>query len=468
MRSHTTLDFGLGVLHLDVLRARLRRKRGPIRALLLVGVLAIATVLARPAVTAQLLGQGTLILAEAPPDAQFALDGQPLRSPQGVALSGAHTLIYRRPGFYGATLSLTITRDQTTTLTLPSLRPRPTVQPVPLPGVGVRWQAAAPDGAGGWRLAATAADVRPTPPPYSAEARDVTPTRTLLQLDALGLTRLAALEAYAAADERTTAAETSWAAYDTTTPARAGWLDATGRLTIRWPSGSTVLTPTAPISGLWWAPSGRRLLAAVQRGGGQDLTDWTPEAPSLAAPIVTVPGQIVAVQWHPSGRAAVVLSTNHAVAASDAPAPPDWDATLLLFPTRPGESARALRLAAPPPSPLGLVPLAWQDDALLWVSASGTGWELQRIPFSAALPTRLGPVPAGTLALRVDGDQAPWLLIQEGGALTLRDGTSGATVLTLDDLPPTAGLSATWQGDTLLLATEQELWYLIFSPAALG
>jgi hypothetical protein len=124
-----------------------------------------------------------------------------------------------------------------------------------------------------------------------------------------------------------------------------------------------------------------------------------------------------------------------------------------------------LRLAAPPPSALGLVPLAWQDTALLWVTVSGPEWELQRIPFSAALPTRLGPVPAGTLALRVDG--AMKLLVLSEGTLTLRDASSGARILTLDDIPPTPAMSGAWQGEMLLLATEHELWFLTFSAAAL-
>jgi hypothetical protein len=464
MPSHTTLDFGLGVLHLDVLWARLRRRRGLIRALLLVGVLVVAAALAWPSLTARLLGQGTLILLDVPPDAHLTLDGQPLSNHQSRVLSGAHTLTEQRPGFYGAVLPLTITREQTSTLTLPPLRPRPTVQPVPLPGVGASWHSAMPDGSGGWRLTAAAADVRPTPIPYTARAQDVAPHPTLLHLDGLGLTRLGALEAYVAADERTTRAGTSWAAYESDAVGR-GYLESIGRLTIRWPGGSTILTPTAPVSGLWWAPSGQMLLVAVARGGGQDLTIWTPQSSSLTTPIVTVPGQIVAVEWQPGGRAAVVLSTNK---ASDTSAAPVWDATLLLPASGGDESARALRLAPPPPSALGLVPLAWQADALLWVTGGGNAWELLRIPFSAALPTRLGTVPPGTLALHLNNDGAVRLLVQEGGVLTLRDGVSGATLFTLDDLPPTPMLGAAWQDDTLLLGTEQELWELTFSPAALS
>jgi hypothetical protein len=467
MSARTTLDFGLGVLHLDVLRARLKRRRRQIRALLLLLALAIILALAQPLLTWLILGRGTLVLAGAPADAALALDGQPLDASTFVALSGEHTLSVQRPGFYGAMLPLQITRDQTTTMTLPALRPRPAVQPVPLPGVGARWQAAAPDGAGGWRLVAAMADVRPTPMPAGSADTDTAPAPTLLRLDGLGLTRLAALEAYAAADERTTAAGTSWAAYEIASQARGGWL-AAGRLTIRWPGGSTVLTPTAPISGLWWAPDGWRLLIAIQQGSGQDLLLWSPGVTMLEAPIVTVPGQIVVVQWQEHSRAAVVLSTAQpSRAAPGRETAPSWDATLLLVPTSATEHARSLRLAPPPRAPLGLVPLAWQDDALLWVTASEPAWELQRVPFGTALPVRLGPVPMGTLALHINGDGALRLLVQDGRALTLRDHISDTTLLAIDDVPQSRGMSGAWQGGTLLLATEQELWALTFSPAAL-
>ncbi len=469
MNEPTTIDFGIGVLHLDVLRARLRRKRSRLLVGLVIAFLLIAILLTRPYFMAQLLGQGTLALTVMPTDATLTLDDQQLSNDAIHLLSGTHTLRYGRPGFYAATLSLVITRGQTTTLALPALRPRPTVQPVPLPGVGAIWQAAAPDG-DGWRLISSAADLRPTPAPYSTGAPEPGPVRTLLRLDALGLTRLAALEAYTAVDERTTAAGTSWAAYEVGAPERAGWQSAAGRLTIRWPSGSTVLTPTAPIGGLWWAPDGQRLLVALERGAGQDLTFWLPGEATLATPIVTIPGRIVSVQWHPSGRSAVVLST-HQLGTGTAPgsetSAPAWEATLLLPATRATESARALRLAAPPSASLGLIPLAWDADALLWVTVREPSWELQRIPFSAALPTRMGAVPAGTLALHLSGDRALRLLVHDGSTLTLCDWANGAIVLTLDDVPPTPGMSGAWQGDTLVLATEHELWYLTFSPAAL-
>ena len=78
-------------------------------------------------------------------------------------------------------------------------------------------------------------------------------------------------------------------------------------------------------------------------------------------------------------------------------------------------------------------------------TGGGIAWELLRIPFSAALPTRLGAVPIGTLALHLNGDGALRLLVQENGVLTLRDGKSGATILTVDDLPPTPLLGAAWR-----------------------
>jgi hypothetical protein len=112
------------------------------------------------------------------------------------------------------------------------------------------------------------------------------------------------------------------------------------------------------------------------------------------------------------------------------------------------------------------VPLAWSPDALLWVAASEAGWELQRIPFDAALPVRVGSVPPGTLAVRMDGDTLR-LLVWSDQLLTVRDAATGSFLLTIDDVPLAAPLGAAWQGNTLLLATEQHLWALNFPPEAL-
>jgi hypothetical protein len=353
------------------------------------------------------------------------------------------------------------------------MRPRPAVQPIPLPAPGAAWRTASPDPAGGWRVTAMPVDLQPTPQANGfGGANTDTSAPQMFRLDTLGLTHLTALEAYTAADELITAGGRSWAAWE---PLRTDFRTESGRLSITTPTTSVVITTTAPVSGLWWAPDGRRLLIASPHGIGQELTFWSPALlrTTAAIPLVTVPGTITAVHWNGDGRAAVVLSTPRPIAvpgqrASATALPPGWDATLIIPGTRPGD-ARALRLAPPPAAPLGMVPLAWSADALYWTAQDGPGLALQRIPFAAALPTRLGSLPAGTIAVRVLAtNQVRVLARTNAGALTMQTWPELAPLFTLDEAPLAPNIGGQWSGDALLLAAgDADLWQLTFAAEAL-
>ena len=475
MRANGDINFGFGVFHSAVLRARLRRRRKTIRALLLLSVMGLALWALWPIFQ----GQGTIIVTNLPPNGVLLLDGKPLTAAVAQPRSGRHRLQVTRPGFYPVAMDLRITRAQTTTLSIPPLRPRPAVQPIPLLAPGASWQIASPDPAGGWRLSATVADVRPTPSAqmYRGLDSDI-PKRSILRLDALGLTRLSVLEAYAAADEQISSRGRFWAAWESLTT---DFRHEHGHLTISTPTTNTVITTTNAIMGLWWGPAGRWLLIAVEHGVGQDLMLWSPAMSTpgvhsvlaLAAPVVTIPGQVAAVHWSPDGRAAVVVSTtqmqhdSRPVEGAGAATPPSWDATLILPDIQP-DRTRALRLAPPPPAPLGLIPLAWSTDALFWTADTGHGLVLERISFATALPARVGTLPTGTLALCVLGtDQIRVLVRDNGGALTLQTWPSGSVLFALDEVP-TAPAAGFWSGTTLLLATSDgALWQLTFAPEAL-
>ena len=222
-----------------------------------------------------------------------------------------------------------------------------------------------------------------------------------------------------------------------------------------------------------WAPGGRELLTAQQRGIGQDLNLWSTAHPTdtLAAPIVTIPGQIVSVRWNPDGRGAVLLSTRPASAlpagGGATPHTLIWDATLLLPGTWP-ETSRAVRLTAPPPAPVGLIPMDWRTDALYWTVDTPEGPVLERIPFATALPQRLGSLPAGTIALRVlDDDQLRVLVREDSDAVTMQTWPAGEVLFMLDDVPSAPDMGGMWSGDALLLATSADLWQLTFAPEAL-
>jgi hypothetical protein len=421
-----------------------------------------------------LLGRGILVLTDLQPGTTLTLDGQPLTEQITQPLSGRHQLQILRPGYYPLGLELTITRAQTTTLSLPALRPRPAVQPIPLPAPGAAWQIAYPDPLGGWRLTATTADLHPTPAPGDRLFSDQpAPNQSLLHLDALGVTRLAALEAYAAADEQVSPAGRFWAVWE---PLHADFRSERGQLTITTPETRSVITTTATVTGLWWAPGGRELLIAEHHGIGQDLLLWSVPAPAIppSAPLVSIPGRVAAVHWNADGRAAVVLSTtrerDEAQAAPQAAksASPRWEATLLLLPPA-GDAPRTLRLAPPPAAPLGLVPMAWSADALLWTADMGQYLMLERIPFATALPARMGTVPEGTIAVCVRGNQEVRLLVRDGArTLTVQTWPAHRILFALDEIDATPRMGALWRDTDLLLASgERDLWLLTFALEAL-
>jgi hypothetical protein len=457
------IDFGLGILHLDVLRARIRRRRRVIRAVAVLFVLGSALATFRPL----LQGQGTLELRNRPPDVTLMLDDRPFSGATATALSGSHRLRVRRADTYPIALDVTMTRDQTTTLELPSLRPRPAVQAIPLPAPGAAWSIASPDPAGGWRLTATSVDIPPTPQASFRGVDTTLPAKTVLHLDTFGLARLSALEAYGAADEQITPAGRFWTAWE---PLQGDFRTDRGTITINTPTTSMVMTTTALVTGLWWAPGGRQLLIAVQRGIGQDLFLWTTGSSMIAleSPIVTIPGHIASVRWTPDGHAAVLLSTrpdvSHPAGSEPMPTTPTWDATLLLPGARPQET-RALRLASPPSAPIGLIPMDWRPDALYWTAETPEGLVLERIPLATALPRRVGILPIGTIALRVlDDDQVRVLVRDVAGVVTMRTWPAGDVLFTLDDVPSAPPIGGLWSGDTLLLASGADLWQLTFAP----
>lgn len=470
------LDVGIGVLHLDVLRARLRRQRRRLKSMAALLVLLLLLAALWPLVQMEWRGQGTLIIASLPAQASVTLDGQLVTNTVSHPLSGEHVLRVTQPGAYPLESIVGITRAQTTTVTLPALRPRPAVQPIPLPAPGAHWQVAYPDPAAGWRLSATAAQIQPTPQMGMYGSADIAPPAPMhLRLDTLGLARLSALEAYAAADELIIPAGRFWAAWE---PSRTDLRGIGGHITLSTPTGGTVITSTRSITGLWWAPAGKAVLIAEQHGIGQDVFLWSATAPTaaLGMPIVTVPGRVAAVNWQPDGRAAVVLSTQGSThdriagqneSSKAAPERAVWDATLIVM-TSPA-APRALRLAAPPAAPLGLLPMAWSADALLWTAESGQSLMLQRIPLSAALPTQLGTLPRGAVALTMMGDDQLRVLVNDGhGALKMQAWPSGETQFILDEAPATAQMGGIWNGNVLLLASgSTDLWALSFAPETL-
>lgn len=492
MRLPARLEVGPYTVHLDVLAARLLRQQPRIRRWSVAAFTLALSALLLGALAWGLLpwlhGTGAVALAPYPADATVTIDGQPLEA--GATLltlrSGRHTLAAQRPNAFPVTMDFTVARAQTITLTLPPLRPIPVVQPVALPGPAATWQQIAGDASGGWRLSARApadTSVQPGWGPLAAQAS----IRTLLHLDAGGLTRLSVLETYPVADELiTVAGDRYWAAWESSQPATPG---SAGFLTIDTPDGAQVISTTQPVRGLWWAPEGRALLVARSDAQGQALWLLDPAARQTAdePALIAISGAVQSVHWQPDGLAAVVISAAEPSApirpptgrppATPAIQTPEHAAT---FPTRSAVLIRmartgravAVRLRAPPNMAGGAALLAWSRSDLWWGADTGLGLALDRIALVDGVSTRLGRLPDATVALTVLPDATVRIVTaQPDGRLAAARWPEGETLFTLPVIqapvngPRPGGL---WAGrDLLLVAGPADLWYVQIEPEAL-
>ncbi len=493
MRLPAQLDIGPYTIHLDVLTARVLRQRQRIRrwSMTVLGIVVGALGLGALAwgLIPWLHGTGTVALKPYPADATVMIDGQPLGSEVNLLTlrSGDHTLAAQRPGAFPAALPFTITRNQTTTLTLPPLRPIPVVQPVSLPSPQASWQQIARDAAGGWRLSArisASTAVQPGWGPSAAEAS----MHALLHLDAGGLTRLSVLETYPVADELVTASgDRFWATWEAQTHTPAPGV--AGQLTLDTPAGTHVISTTAQVRGLWWAPDGRALLVAHSAGQGQELSLLDPRHPQLepGAALIAIPGAVQSVQWAPDGQAAVVISaaespaptrpaagnlpaTPTAVHPEPAPTFPTRSAVLIRMP-RDGR-AEATRLRAPPNMAGGAVLLAWSSTDLWWGTDTGLGLGLDRIALTSGTSTRVGTLPDDIVALTVLPDTTLRIVCASpDGTLAVARWPEMDTLFTIPTIqivPADLRPGGLWAGrDLLIVAGPATLWYVQIAPEAL-
>ncbi len=492
MRLPAQLDIGPYTIHLDVLTARVLRQRRRIRRWSIVALTLTMSMFMLGALAWGLVpwlhGTGAVALEPYPADAVVTIDDQPLAA--GVSLltmrSGVHTLAAQRPNTFPVSVDFTVTREQTVTLTLPPLRPIPAVQPVTLPSPDATWQQIAADASGGWRLSARApasTSVQPGWGPSAAAAG----IRSLLHLDAGGLTRLSVLETYPVADELiTTAGERFWATWETQQPATPG---IAGFLTIATTGGTQVISTTQQVRGLWWAPNGRALLVARGDEQGQALWLLDPKARRTIdeSALITIPGAVQSVHWQPDGLAAVVISATEpptptrpptgtlpatpTIAASEhAPTFPTRSAVLLRLPST--GRAEATRLRAPPNMAGGALLLAWSRTDLWWGADTGLGLALDRITLVDGASTRLGALPAEIVALTALPDATLRMVqAQPDGSLMVARWPEYETLFTIPTIQLAAGglrPGGLWAGrDLLVVGDPSTLWYVQIEPEAL-
>lgn len=484
LRLPSQLDIGPYTIHLDVLAARLQRRRRRFRRTL-IGLLAFAAVLTLAWFTVpRLRGSGVVIVPAPPTDVQLTLDGQPVTSGALAVVSGEHTLLAERAGAFPASQTIRVTKDQTITLTLPPLRAIPVIQSLPLPHQQSVWSEVSTDAGGGWRLQATRPAIEASVGARPGWGPSQTTTAPyVLHLDAQGLTRLSVLETYPVADEVVMASGARfWAMWEPRSGMKVPGV--AGTLTLTTPAGSETILTTSTLRGVWWAPGGKALLVAFPHDQGLDLALLDPLRPSMElTPLITVPGSVKSVHWHPDGRAVVIISALDAPrdtalpgASRPAPTQPPADETTALaynavLIQMPSTGVRQpTRLRVPPIRPAGLLPLAWTDTALWWVTDTGLGLALDRVDLASGSVRRIGSLPDDLAALTVMPDDSSVRIVRSlpDGSLSVQRWPEGEVLLRLPGLHAAGPVGGTWRGGDLLLATSPtSLWYIQMQAEAL-
>lgn len=486
LRLPAYINLGPYILHLDVLAARLQRqRRGAQRFsrwalfLLLVGMTAgIGLPLFR--------GTGVIVVPEHDASITFSLNGRALTSNSLRVSSGRHVVRVERVGAFPVDQTVEVTKEQTTTLTIPNLRPIPRVQQLPLPAQGSSWAQVSPDAGGGWRITANqpaSPDTTNRRPGWGTTTTSA--PRTLLHVDAAGVTPLLVLETDSPTDEIVTSqGERFTALWETQRVPNASGI--AGKLSFTTPSGTQTLSTTAVLSGLWWSPSGHKLLVAIARDQLVDLALLDPEHAETEPieAIISIPGAIQSVDWHPDERGVVITSS-----LEEAPEQPQLgsrptqipqddvslepmhaprSAVLIRLPISEGKP-QAIRLHASPAYPSGIVPLDWSEDDLWWVTDTGLGVVLEQVSLSNDAVRRVGELPQGITAFTVLSDMTIRIIrASEDKQLVVERWPETTPLFVLPDITVRDGVGGIWRGDELILATnENELWYVHVDPEAL-
>jgi hypothetical protein len=395
-------------------------------------------------------GRASLVVGTAP-TATLLVDDRAWPHEEGQltisTFAGQHRVVGLQADGRSAWADITLRAGETLTLTLPAglAEPRERALPPAAPGAQIDqiWWA---DGA--WRVSSVQGP-RPTPVPGQG-ATQPTPapiTRQTVAVGAQGAERLPTLDAYLGlADQVHVGGRLLEAVYQ---PTRASLgSPESGSILVRgWAVGEQVITTTAPLTMVRFAPDGSALLLAEQAPtGGEQVYLAQPRVGRI--PIVAVPGHLTRIAWRPDGRAAVLSSVE------------DGRLTLTLVRLQ-GSVLAAVIADVDAHLTAALLPSAWDADGLLWIALDGAGVStLWHAPLATLIPERREALDARAISQLADGTLR---------AVTLRDGTVvigryqgdvfiGETVASR--VPPAPDLVGMWQGDELLLQSNSGAWLL--------
>jgi len=344
------------------------------------------------------------------------------------------------------------------------------------------WTHAVPDVTQGWRLLAELAMAGGTPTPGAGWGMTgpVHDPRMIIHLHDQGMERLLVLETHVVADEiHLETGERFWAGWEPVADTRTE--DAVGYVEVVSPIARSRIATTERMTGIWWSPGGTHLLLAAAGSMGQDLyLVGTRELhargeQALQGSVSTTAGEVVSVQWSPSGTEVVVMSARTSTgggAAADGTDGTDGDdrgpsamamEAILIMGMDGAGSPLVLRLPAPPMRSLNLLPMSWAEEVLYWTTDTGLGLALDTIDLDSGTRTRQGPLDAAVIALTVLPGNVVRTLNADGGTLVVETWPDQTRLFGLDDLPVVGEVAGQWVGDHVLLATGNGLWQITTS-----
>jgi hypothetical protein len=284
--------------------------------------------------------------------------------------------------------------------------------------------------------------VSPAPTPYAGQT---------VALGAGHAERLTTIDAYAGlADQAHVGGALIEAVY--APDPQAGRMDApAGAVEVRgWGAQTRAVTVTAPLTLMRFSPQGDSLLLAAQTAAGEQVSLVARSGTHI--PLVAVPGHITRITWHDEGDAVALTSRQRG------------RLTLTLIRLRPSVVTAVLADLDAAAYAGDLVPLTWDDAALLWVvpNTSGTS-TLWRAPLAAPVAEQLNSMDARALARLPNGDLR--VLAVQGEQLVVGryrgEQFIGETVI--PGVAPAPDLAGMWQGDVLLVQSGERAWLLDFS-----
>lgn len=462
-----TIDLGPYTVHLDVLAARLRRQRRVIRRLVLLALGVIGTWVLWSLLTAAVRGHGTIVIANAPPDAVVRLTtGTSPSSPSPAAAplaapAGRVRLEVTRDGYVPYRTEVTLTRGATTTLTLPPWRPQPQIAALP-----------PPHGAWAWVAMGSGDAVQLTDDAVTTTGMQ----RTVLRLHAGGIERVAALESL-------TAPTDVGVAPDGTRCLLIGSADGTAmsgmrtRLDLTCGARQRTMLVSGIIDRAWLAPDAAAVLAAVRvtaKPLTYDLVVMVPPpdgaADATGRRLARLASRPASIWWDATGQAAIVLTCLGARAETGGGACSGYEALLIVRGAAgdgDGVWQAVTMLPSPPLRPFGLPPFAWDRDRLWWTVDTGFGEDLVAIALADGRALRRLPAPPDLLALTALADGRLRALVGRCGSapLTVIDpGAPDRPLLTLETPLPAGGpCAAVWRGALALVLSDTQAWRVILA-----